>query len=76
MTTNSYKFPIKFYYSIDQKIFKVEYLIKLSQYFGNFAKAVIRSYNKTFFQKVSKILAEFDTVFNFEKFLDLCLAKI
>ena len=75
MTTSIYKVPIKFWKSIDQKIFKVEYLIKLSQYFGNFAKAVIRSCNKTFFQKISKILAEFDKIFNFEKFLIYALSK-
>ena len=50
-------------------------LIKLSQYFGNFAKAAIRSYNKAFFHKVSRILAEFDKVFNFKNFLIYALPK-
>ena len=76
MTDGSYKAPIKLWQNTDQKIFKVEYLIKLSQYFGNFAKAVIRSYNKTFFRKVSKILAEFDKLFNFEKFLIYALPNL
>ena len=64
MTTSTYKVPIKFWQNIDQKIFKVE--------FWELCKGgVIRSYNKTFFQKVSKIFIwiEFDKVFNFEKFL-------
>ena len=40
-----------------------------------FAKAVIRSHNKTFFNNVSKILAEVRKVFNFEKFLIYVLPK-
>ena len=44
-------------------------LFKLSQYFGNLAKAVMTSHNKKFSSKVSKILAEDNTVFNFKKFL-------
>ena len=43
--------------------------MKLSKYFGNFAKAVKRSHSKTFFGKVSKIIAEVHQVFNFEKLL-------
>ena len=31
---------------INGGLFKVKYLIKLKQYFGNLAKAVMRSYNK------------------------------
>ena len=45
--------------------FKVEYLTKLSQYFGNLAKAVMTSHNKKFLNKFSKILAEDNKVFNF-----------
>ena len=63
------KASIKFWQNINQELFKVKYLIKLSQYFGNFAMAAIRSHNKTLFSKVSKILPEFDKVFNSEKFL-------
>ena len=44
-------------------------LFNLSQYFGNLAKAVMRSHNKKFLSKVSKILAEDNMVFNFKKFL-------
>ena len=58
-----------------RNFFKVEYLIKLNQYFGNLAKAVMRSHNKTFFSKVSKMLAEFNKVFNFEKFVIYDLQK-
>ena len=29
---------IKFWQNINQELFKVNYLIKLNQYFGNFAK--------------------------------------
>ena len=31
---------------INEGLFKVKYLIKLTQYFGNLAKAVMRSHNK------------------------------
>ena len=31
---------------IIEGLFKVKYLIKLSQYFGNLAKAIMRSHNK------------------------------
>ena len=70
MTPSTYKSPIKFLQNIDQKIFKVEY-----QYFGTFAKAAIRSHNKTFFQKVSRILTEFDKVLNCENLLIYALPK-
>ena len=32
------RFPIKFWLNINEELSKVEYLIKLSQYVGNFAK--------------------------------------
>ena len=35
----------------------------------------MRSHNKTFFRKVSKILVEFNKVFNFEKFVIYVLQK-
>ena len=50
--------------------------MKLSQYFGNFARAVIRSHNNMSFSRVSKIFAEFKLVFNFEKFLIYVLPKL
>ena len=40
----------------------------ISRVCSNITKAVMRSHNKAFFGKVSKILAEFNKVFNFEKF--------
>ena len=51
--------------NINEGLFKVKYLIKLRQYFGNLAKPVMRSYNKKFLNKVSKILAQNNEVFNF-----------
>ena len=53
----------------------LECLIKLSQYFGNLAKTVTRSHNKTFFGKIFKTLAEFNKVFNFETFVIYVLQK-
>ena len=50
------------------------FLMKLSKYFGNFAKAVKWSH-KTFFSKVSKIFVEFKKVFNFGKFLIYVLPR-
>ena len=65
ITTSTHKVSIKFWQSINEGLFKVEYLIKLSQYFGNLAKAGVRSHNKKFFTEVSKILAEDNKIFNF-----------
>ena len=45
---------------MNEELLKVEYIVNFSQYFINFANAIIRSRNKTFFRKVSKKLAEFD----------------
>ena len=75
MTTNTDKISIKFWQNINQELFKFEYFIKLSQYFGNFAKAVKRSCNKTFFSKAFKMLTELNKVYNFEKFLIYALSK-
>ena len=72
MTTGTFKVAIKFW---QIKHRSENFQIKQSQYFGNFAKTVKRSYNKTLFQEVFKILAEFDKVFNFEKFLIYVLSK-
>ena len=55
----------KFWQNINEELFKAEYLIKLSQYFGNLAKAVMRSQNKKFLSNVSKILAEVNKQLNF-----------
>ena len=54
----THKISIKFWQSINEAFFKVEYLTRLSQYFENLAKAVMRSHNKIFLSKVSKILGE------------------
>ena len=54
---------------------KLNTLLKSVNTLETFAKAVIRSHNKTFFNKVSKILAEVRKVFNFEKFLIYVLPK-
>ena len=70
------KFQLKLLQNINEELFKVEYLIKLSQYFRNRAEAVIRLTNKTFFSKAFKILADFNKLFNFEKFLIYVLPKI
>ena len=42
--------------NINEELFKVEYLIKLSQYFKNLAEAVMRLYKKTLFSKAFKVL--------------------
>ena len=65
MTTSAHKGSIKFWQSINEGLFRVEYLTKLSQYFLNIAKAVMRSHSKKNLSKVSKILAEDNMVFNF-----------
>ena len=70
-----YKVSIKFWQNINEELFKIEYLTELSEYFGNFAKAVMRSNNNTFFYKVSKVLAEFTKVFSSEKFFIYVLPK-
>ena len=36
----------------------------------------MRSHNKTFFSKVSKILTEFNKLFNFERFLIYVFSKV
>ena len=63
---DAYQVSIKFWLNINEELVKVEHFIKFSQYFGNLAKAVMRSHSKTFFSKVSKILTKFNKVFNFE----------
>ena len=56
-----------------KELFEVKYLYKLSQYFLNLPDIVIRSQEKRFCSKVSKILAKFKKVFNF-KVPHLCFA--
>ena len=70
------KFQLNLWQNINKELFKVEYLIKLSQYLRNFAEAVMKLYSKTFFNKAFKVLAEFNKLFNFEKFLFYVLTKI
>ena len=62
--------------NINQELFKVKNLIKLSQYFRNLVESVMKLYSKTFFGKAFKVLADFDKLFNFEKFLIYDLPKI
>ena len=70
------KFQLNIWQNITEELFKVEYLLKLSQYFRNLVEAVMRLYSKTFFIKAFKVLADFKKLFNFEKFLIYVLAKI
>ena len=42
----------------------------------NLAESVMRLYSKTFFSKAFKVLADFNKLFNFEKFLIYVLPKI
>ena len=42
ITTGTCKAPIKVWQNTNQELFKVKYIIKFSQYFGNTAKAVIK----------------------------------
>ena len=65
----TYKLAIKFWKNTNQELFKIAYLIKLSQYFGNFGKECFIASPYDCLCKVVKILAEFTKVFNFEKFL-------
>ena len=66
MTTGMYKVSLNLWQNINEELYKVEYLIKHSQYFRNLAEAV----------KAFKVLADFNMVFNFEKFLICVLPKI
>ena len=66
-------FQLNLWQNINEEL---EYLIKLSQYFRNLAEAAMRLYNKTFFSKAFKVLADFNELFNFEKFLIYVLPKI
>ena len=68
-------FPVEFWENMNEELVKVEYLVNFSQYFENFTKVIIGSFNKTYVRKISKTLAEFDEVFKFEKFLIYVSAK-
>ena len=57
MTIN---FQLNLWQNINEELFKVEYLLKLSQYIKNLAEAVMRLYNRTFFSKAFKVLADFN----------------
>ena len=70
-----FKFQLNLWQNINEERFKVEYLIKLSQYFRNLAEAVMRLYSKTFFSQAFKVLADFNELFNFKKFLIYVFAK-
>ena len=65
MTTSTHIVSIKFWQSINEGLLKVEYLNKFSQYFGNLAKAVMRSHNKKLLSKASKIFGGDNKIFNF-----------
>ena len=66
ITNNQHsRVSIKFWQSISEGLFKAEYLNKFSQYFGNLAKAVMRSHNKKLLSKASKIFGEDNKIFNF-----------
>ena len=65
MTTSTCKVSIKFWQSKNEGLFKVEYLNKFSQYFGNLGKAVMRSHNKKLLSKASKIFGGNNKIFSF-----------
>ena len=69
-------FQLNLWRNMYEELFKSEYLIKLSQYFRNLEKAVMGFYIKAFFCRASKVLADFDEVFHFEKFLIYVLSKL
>ena len=69
------KFQLNIWQNINEELFKVEYLIKLSQCFRNLSEAVMRLYSIKFFDKAFKVLADFNKLFNFEKFLIYVLPK-
>ena len=66
-TTSTYKVSIKFWQNISEELFKIEYLIILSQYFGNITQEFFVVSPHECLCKISKLLAEFNKVFNFEK---------
>ena len=60
---------------MNEEVLKIEYLIIFSQYFGNFAQEFFVVWPHDYLCNVSKILAEFGKVFNFEKSLIYALPK-
>ena len=73
--TSTYKVLIKVWQSINKELLKIEYLIIFSQYFANFTQEFFVVWPHDCLCKISKILAEFSKVFNFEKSLIHALAK-
>ena len=73
--TSTYKVLIKFWQSINEEVLKIEYLIIFGQYFGNFIQNVFVVWPHDCLYNVSKILAEFSKVFNFETSLIYALPK-
>ena len=55
--------------NINEEALKIDYIIIFSQYFGNFTQDFFVVWTHDCLCNVSKILAEFITVFNFEKSL-------
>ena len=74
-TTSTYKVLIKFWQSMNEEVLKIEYLIIFNQYFGNFTQDFFVVWPHDYLCNVSKILAEFSKVFNFEKSLIYALPK-
>ena len=60
---------------MNEEVLKIEYLIIFSQYFGNFAQDFFVVWPHDYLCNVSKLLAEFSKVFNFEKSLIYTLPK-
>ena len=53
-TTTTYKVLIKFWQNINEKLLKIEYLIILSQYFGNFTQKFLLCDLMTAFARIWK----------------------
>ena len=74
-TTSTYKVLIKFWQSINEELLKIKYLIIPSKYFGSFTQDFFVVWPPDYVCKISKILAEFIKVFNFEKSFIYALPK-
>ena len=61
--------------AFNEELLKIEYLIILSQYFGNRTQEFFVVWPHDCLCKIPKILAEFSKVFNFEKSLIYSLPK-
>ena len=60
---------------MNEEVLKIEYLIIFSRYFGNLTQDFFVVWPHDYLCNVSKILAEFSKVFNFEKSLIYALPK-